>query len=74
MRVFDLEGKETGSHSLSLGAGNRISKLLSELAPSTAGQVGGYSLIDSTEPLIAQQVFATHDLSLMSAVPPTVIQ
>ncbi|MBI4447239.1 MAG: hypothetical protein HY645_15210 [Acidobacteria bacterium] len=74
IEVFSAGGVKTGERTLSLGAGERISQLLSELIPATSGQAGGYVIVRSTEPLIAQQLFGDMGLTLLSAVPPTVVQ
>lgn len=74
IQVFAGEGIKTGEETITIEAGQRISKLVPELVPSTAGQVRGYIVIQSTQPLIAQQLFGESSLSLLSAVPPTVVQ
>lgn len=68
------EGELAGEHSFSLEPGCRTSQTVSDLVPASNGQVGGYILIESSIPIIAQQLFGLSNLSLMSAVPPTVIE
>jgi hypothetical protein len=72
VRVYKADGQLTGSKQLSLGAGCRIARLLHEadLVPAAANQVGGYVIVESTQPLVAQQLFGLNDFSLQSAVPP----
>ena len=72
VRVYRADGQLTGTKQLSLGAGCRIARLLQEadLVPAAANQVGGYVIIESTQPLVAQQLFGLNDFSLQSAVPP----
>ncbi|MDA2929085.1 hypothetical protein MYX84_03895 [Acidobacteria bacterium AH-259-O06] len=74
IQVFSHEGQMTGEQTLQLSGGQRISQLVSELIPSTAEQVRGYIVIQSNQPLIAQQLFGDNGLNLLSAVPPTIVQ
>jgi hypothetical protein len=74
IEVFSAAGVKTGEKVLSLPPGARTSKLLPELAPENASQVGGWVLIKSTQPLVAQQLFGAWDLSMLSAAPPVVVQ
>ncbi len=71
VQVYSVIGTKTGEKVLTLQPGERISKLLTDgdFIPSTAGQVGGYVDVRSTEALIAQQLFGS--ATLLSAVPPT---
>ncbi len=72
VRSYKADGELTGTRQLSLGPGCRIARLLdeAEFVPASAGQVGGYVILESTQPLVAQQLFGLYDLSMMSAVPP----
>ena len=74
IQVFSAEGVQSGDVTISLGPGKRISKLVPEFDPATAGQARGFIRITSSQPLIAQQLFGTSDLSLLSATPPTIVQ
>ena len=74
IQVFTEEGVKTGERTLSLDAGAAVSQLLSELVPSTSGQVLGYIVLESDQPLIAQQVFGDYSLEFLSAVPPKVLR
>ncbi len=74
IEVFDDSGQLTGSTSLVLTPGQRTSQLLPELVPASAGQQGGYVVLTSDQPIVAQQLFGTFSLSLLSAVPPTVVE
>ena len=76
IEVYTAGGELVGRSVQRLGAGQRLSKLASELVPASDGQVGGYIMIRSTRPLIAQQLFGVLDstgIQLLSAVPPTVV-
>lgn len=74
IEVYSAEGVKTGELGdvLQLGPGERIARLLDELIPATQGQIGGYIVVRSSQPLIAQQLFFNADL--MSAVPPTIVE
>ena len=64
-------GTGTAQVTLQLEAGVRLSELLVDLIASTAGQVGGSIRIRSDQGLVAQELFGTSGLSLLSTVPPT---
>lgn len=74
IRVFTEFGRETGSKVIQLAPGARFSDLLSNLIPETEGQVRGYIVVESTRPIVAQQLFGNYALDFLSAVPPTVLQ
>ncbi|GAB4220553.1 MAG: hypothetical protein Kow001_02990 [Acidobacteriota bacterium] len=69
LEVFTREGEFAGRRVLTLRAGERISNLLVGLVPETAGQVRGYIVLASSEPVMAQELFGTGDLQLLSSVP-----
>ncbi len=69
IEVFAADGQKTGQTQLMLAAGHRISKLLPELIASTAGQIRGHVQINSSQPLVMQQLFGTDEL--LAAVPPS---
>jgi hypothetical protein len=73
IEVFSDQGNKTGESNFSLGGGRRFSKVLSEVIPSAAGQVKGYTLITSTKPLIGQQLFGS-GISWLAALPPTILK
>ncbi len=72
--VFSDQGAMTGEREFQLAPGRRLSRTLTELVPSITEQVGGYILVNSTQPLVGQELFGTNSLSLMSAVPPRFLQ
>ena len=76
IEVYSPEGVRTGvtTAPVALGPGKRISKVLTELIPGTLGQMGGYIVLSSTQPMIAQEVFGDSAATLLSAVPPAIIQ
>ncbi len=76
--VVRANGQLAGRAQLELGAGERLSKLVVELAPETAGEAGGYVLVRSDQPILAQVLFGAvgpnGQPTLFSAVPPTAIR
>jgi len=74
VKVYRPNGTSAGTRQLTLGAGARISRLLDEadLVPLSAGQIGGYVVVESTQPLVGQELFGLDDFSVLSAVPPSV--
>ena len=77
IEIISADGELVGQATRVLGAGKRLSELTSQLVPDSAGQAGGYVLIRSDQPLIAQIIFGglgPGGITLFSAVPPTVIQ
>ncbi|HSR66545.1 MAG TPA: hypothetical protein VLU25_01265, partial [Acidobacteriota bacterium] len=70
IQVFDAEGSLVGEGTLMLAAQNRISQVLAQLVPEAAGQVGGYIRLESTVPIVAQELFGNNGLTFLSAVPP----
>jgi len=73
VRVYTKEGQLKGDVPRSLAPGARESVLLTEWLPFTEGQVGGFVIVTSTEPIAGQQLFGTNDLSVLAAIPPTII-
>ena len=72
--VFAPNGEKVGEATLNLAAGTRFSRTVDQLVPSSVGQAGGFVRITSDKGLIAQQIFGTSTLSLLSAVPPKVVR
>ena len=69
--VMGADGLPRGRTEFVLKAGERLSRVLPELVPESAGQVGGYVLVQSSLPLIGQELFGNNTLDYLSAVPPT---
>ena len=77
IEIISAEGEAAGQAVRVLEAGRRLSELTSQLVPDSAGQAGGYVLVRSDQPLIAQIIFGglgPGGITLFSAVPPTVVQ
>ena len=75
LKVFDRTGTQVGNTlNVTLGPLNRISDLVENLVPGTSSLIQGYISVDSTQPLVAQQLFGNASLSFLSAVPPQVVQ
>jgi hypothetical protein len=74
--VYSPQGTKIGALAspLQLDPGKRISKLLTELVPGTVGQMGGFIVLRSSQPIIAQEVFGDTSTTFLSAVPPTIIK
>ncbi len=72
--VFRDDGSPAGSQTIQLEPGHRLSKTLDELVPASAGVVRGYVRIESTEPVVLQQLFGDFIQSLLAAVPPTIVE
>jgi hypothetical protein len=76
IEVYSATGVRTAATTgpIVLGRGKRFSKLLPQLLPATAGQVGGYIVIRSTRPIVAQQLFGDNSFNFLSAVPPSIVR
>ncbi|MBI4446377.1 MAG: matrixin family metalloprotease [Acidobacteria bacterium] len=74
IQVFRSDGTLVGSKSLSLGPNRRLSETVQQLIPASAGLLRGYIVIESTQPLVAQELFGNVTLQFLSAVPPSVVQ
>ena len=75
IEVILASGESVGESSRTLSAGERLDELIFTLVTDARGKQGGYIRVTSTEPLIAQVVFAAlsgGQISLFSAVPPKV--
>ncbi len=69
--VIGSDGLPTGQVEFVLKAGERLSRVLPQLIPESAGQVGGYVVVQSSLLLIGQELFGNNRLDYLSAVPPT---
>ncbi len=74
LEVHQADGRLSGRSAFTLAAGARLSRLLPELVPASAGQAGGYIRVRSSRPLVGQQLFGNTKLSHLSAVPAQVIR
>ena len=78
LQVVSADGTLVGEVTKVVEAGQRISPLVPELVPASQGQAGGYVLLKSDKPIIAQLIFGAlrpnGTISLFSAVPPTVLE
>ncbi len=71
--IYAQSGAKTGSVVLPLGPGQRFSKLLTELLPASAGQMGGSVMLTSSVPVVAQEFFGSGGLTFISVVSPKII-
>jgi hypothetical protein len=78
IQVVSASGEVVGEVARQVLAGQRLSKLVDELVPDSAGQAGGFVRVQSNRPLVAQVLFGALDsenrITLFSAVPPTLIE
>ncbi len=77
LEVFSSAGVSVGQATQTLEAGRRISQLVDQFVPASAGQVGGFVTIVSDQPLVGQMLFGVsgaEGITLFSAVPPTVVE
>jgi hypothetical protein len=72
IEVYNSTGELKGSKTQALPAGHRLSALIPELVPAAKDVVGGYIVVRSTRPAIAQQIFGESGLNQFSAVPPRI--
>jgi hypothetical protein len=68
--VFSEQGQKTGSTSLTLPSGGRISRVLPQLVPSLTQQLRGYIRLSSSAPIVVFELFGTQNLDFLAAVPP----
>jgi hypothetical protein len=75
IEVFDIDGNIIASKIETLSPAQRRSQLLTEYFPSLRGQkrLSGYTKITADRPLAGFALFGTHDLSVLSAIPPQVV-
>ena len=57
-----------------LAPGTRFSETVDQVVPASAGQSGGFIRITLDSGVIGQQLFGTKTLTLLTAVPPTVVR
>jgi hypothetical protein len=74
VEVLSREGISKGKQSVDLLPGHRLDEVLSQFIPEAQGQPDGYILLTSSEPIIAQELFGSVALTLLSAVPPFVLE
>ena len=72
--AFDRNGFPVGNAAKILEPGGRFSLTLLELIPETEGMSGGFVELESSRPIVAQQLFGNAALDYMSAVPPAIIE
>ena len=75
LRVFNHRGQQIGStRTLTLGPRNRLADLVENLVAGTSDLIQGFISLESTQPLVAQQLFGNGTLSFLSAVPPQIVR
>src|SRR5207249_8103882 len=63
------QGHRIASKALTLGPGERQSRLLRDLSPATANQLGGSVHVTASNPILALQLFGTDSLKVLANVP-----
>jgi hypothetical protein len=75
VKVFSRDGVQVGdTYTTTLEARQRLSDLVANLVPGAAKLMRGSIRVESTQPLVAQQLFGNGTLKFLSAVPPRVIE
>ena len=72
LRVFNAEGLGRGETEFVLAKHGRLSDILENLIPESAGLNGGYIILDASQGVVAQELFGNHGMDFLSAVPPVV--
>ena len=72
LRVFNAEGLGRGERQFVLGKNQRLSDILENLIPESAGLNGGYIILDASQGVVAQELFGNHGMDFLSAVLPVV--
>jgi hypothetical protein len=71
VQVISETGQQTGSATIPLQGGNRISKTLPELVPEITEQIRGHIRISSSGgDIVAFELFGDQQLAFLAAVPP----
>jgi len=74
IRVYSAGGTPAGETEINLEAGNRRSRFLRELISTDDDLLGGYVVVKSTVPVVAQELFGSLKSVFLSAVPPHIVQ
>jgi len=76
VNIIDADGTPAHTASLTIPAGCRIARTLTEIFPALIGQqrTSGYFTVNSDAGVASFAVFGTHGLSLLSAIPPQIVR
>jgi hypothetical protein len=76
IQVYERDGSLIGSNNITVKAGQRLSRTITQYVPEMIGrnQTNGYVIVTSDQPIGSYALFGTTNLSLLSAIPPLVIQ
>ncbi len=69
MEAFDQVGDQLGENTFILPGGGRKAKLLLELIPATAGQVGGYFRVRGAREILSFALFGDLASESISIIP-----
>lgn len=72
--VHRSDGGLAGSQVVEMLPGHRLSQTLTEWVPGVDGVIGGYVRIESSEPLVLQQLFGDFLQTHLAAVPPKILE
>jgi CD109 antigen len=74
LTVYFPSGERAGGIQFPLGPGECVSKLLRELLPESGAVQSGYLVIETTEPIVAQQIIGGTSLDFLSNIPMNVLR
>ncbi len=69
VEAFDQVGDQLGENTFTLPGGGRKAKLLLELIPATAGQVGGYFRVRGAREIVSFALFGDLASESISIIP-----
>lgn len=73
IQVFDKDGNLVGETQVTLASRGRLARQVIELIPEAVNLVGGSIFLDSTQPIVAQEIFGNLTFKFQSSVPPTIL-
>ncbi len=68
--ALSADGQPLGRFNTVLGPGERISRLITDLIPASAGQAGGFTHVAASRPVFLTSLFGTLDGSVLANIPP----
>lgn len=74
IKVFGARGGLVGSVTLTLEPNQRRADQVLTLIPKSAGLTHGYVVLESDQPIVAQELFGNFVQTILSAVPPVVVR
>ena len=74
VKLYSPSGELLGSIESALGAGESSSRLLRELFPNLPDEVTGYAIVESTYPIVTQELIGNLDLNSLSSISPNLLE